>query len=61
MPPEIAQEQAVEDRNRMLATLMEEWSPLQRDLMAWLLLLEGQTSDFRHQTSEVIILKTSDV
>ena len=45
MPPEITQEQAVEDRNRMLATLMEEWSPLQRDLMAWLLSAEEDPTD----------------
>lgn len=43
------------DRDRILATLMEEWSPLQRDLMDWLeddLRLEIR--DFRLPESENI-------
>jgi len=33
------------DRDRILATLMEEWSPLQRDLMDRLLLGEDDSMD----------------
>ena len=33
------------DRDRILATLMEEWSPLQRDLMDRLLRGEDEASD----------------
>ena len=36
---------AGEDRDRILATLMEEWSPLQRDLMDRLLLGEDEPAD----------------
>lgn len=36
---------AGEDRDRILATLMEEWSPLQRDLMRRLLHGEDDSMD----------------
>jgi hypothetical protein len=36
---------AGEDRDRILATLMEEWSPLQRDLMERLLRGEDDSTD----------------
>ncbi|HZL71626.1 MAG TPA: hypothetical protein VFC86_04140 [Planctomycetota bacterium] len=42
------------DRDRILATLMEEWSPLQRDLMDRLLRGEDDSADLaiaaRHRT-----------
>ena len=37
--------QAEEDRHRMLQTLMEEWSPLQRDLMARLFAMDDDPMD----------------
>jgi hypothetical protein len=41
------------DRDRILATLMEEWSPLQRDLMDWLEYdLRLEFRDFRLPESE---------
>jgi hypothetical protein len=48
----------MEDRNRILATLMEEWSPLQRDLMRRLLHGEDEAAevtaaaDLRRQLSQ---------
>jgi hypothetical protein len=45
------------DRDRILATLMEEWSPLQRDLMDRLLRGEDDSADLalalRHGTDAV--------
>jgi hypothetical protein len=45
---------ADEDRDRILATLMEEWSPLQRELMTRLLRGEDESADgalaSRHET-----------
>jgi len=39
------------DRDRILATLMEEWSPLQRDLMDRLLLGEDDSMDVALEAS----------
>ena len=45
MPEASARAMAAGDRDRILATLMEEWSPLQRDLMHRLLLGDDESSD----------------
>ena len=45
MPLATARALADADRDRILATLMEEWSPLQRDLMDRLLLGDDDSMD----------------